>query len=104
MPWLRWRRRRRRSRPLGRSRSWSSAIPPRRRPTRAWWPRSRPSQPQIDVNLVHIPDQGDYRKRLGADFAAGTPADIVLINYRRYAAFAAKGVLEPLAPYLDGAR
>ena len=43
-----------------------------------------------------MPDQRDYRKRLRADFTAGTPADIVLINYRRYAAFAAKGVLEPL--------
>jgi multiple sugar transport system substrate-binding protein len=58
--------------------------------------------PQIEVQLIHIPDQGDYRTRLGTDFAAGTPADIVLINYRRYASFAAKGVLEPLGPYLAG--
>jgi multiple sugar transport system substrate-binding protein len=54
--------------------------------------------PQIQVTLVHIPSQSDYRKRLGVDFAAGTPANIVLLNYRRYAAFAAKGVLEPLGP------
>jgi multiple sugar transport system substrate-binding protein len=57
--------------------------------------------PQVDVTLVHIPGQSDYRQRLGVDFAAGTPADVVLVNYRRYAAFAAKGVLEPLGPYLD---
>lgn len=57
-------------------------------------------QPQIDVQLMHIPSQGDYVTRLGADLAAGTPADVVLINYRRYASFAAKGVLEPLGPYL----
>ena len=56
--------------------------------------------PAIDVELIHIPSQNDYRTRLGADFAAGTPADIVLINYRRYAALAARGVLEPLGPYL----
>ena len=56
--------------------------------------------PSVQVALVHVPGQGDYRKRLGIDFAAGTPADIVLLNYRRYAAFAAKGVLEPLGPYL----
>ena len=37
---------------------------------------------------------------MAADFAAGTPANIVLINYRRYAGFAAKGVIEPIAPYL----
>ncbi|MBL8049497.1 MAG: sugar ABC transporter substrate-binding protein [Chthonomonas sp.] len=53
------------------------------------------------VELIHIPSQGDYRKRLGADFAANTPADVVLINYRRYAQFAAKGVVEPLGPYLE---
>jgi multiple sugar transport system substrate-binding protein len=60
--------------------------------------------PQIQVALVHVPGQGDYRKRLGVDFAAGTPADIVLLNYRRYAAFAARGVLEPLGPYLERSR
>ena len=57
--------------------------------------------PEIPVELIHIPDQGDYRKRLGADLAAGTPANVVLINYRRYAGFAQKGVLESLQPYLD---
>jgi multiple sugar transport system substrate-binding protein len=57
-------------------------------------------RPDIRVALVHVPGQSDYRQRLGVDFAAGTPADIVLINYRRYAGFAAKGALEPLGPYL----
>ena len=55
---------------------------------------------QVDVSLIHIPSQSDYRTRLSADFAAGTQADVVLLNYRRYAGFAAKGVLEPLGPYL----
>jgi multiple sugar transport system substrate-binding protein len=56
--------------------------------------------PEIVIELIHIPSQSDYRKRLAADLAAGTPADVVLINYRRYAAFAVQGALEPLAPYL----
>ena len=60
------------------------------------------AHPDIDIELIHIPSQSDYRLRLGADFAAGSPADVVLINYRRYAPFAAMGVLEPLAPYLRG--
>jgi multiple sugar transport system substrate-binding protein len=60
--------------------------------------------PEIHVSLVHVPGQGDYRKRLGVDFAAGAPADVVLLNYRRYAAFAARGVLEPLGPYLAQSR
>lgn len=58
-------------------------------------------RPAIEIELQHIPSQADYRQRLGADFAAGTPADVVLINYRRYAPFAARGALEPLGPYLD---
>jgi multiple sugar transport system substrate-binding protein len=58
-------------------------------------------RPDVPVSLIHIPSQGDYRKRLGVDFAAGTPADIILLNYRRYAAYAAKGALEPLGPYLE---
>ena len=87
----------------GRYRSWCSAILPRRPLSTAL---SLPSRrfPEIDVNLIYIPGQSDYRKRLGADFAAGTPADIMLINYRRYASFAVKGVLEPLGPYLEKSR
>lgn len=54
----------------------------------------------IEVELVHIPSQADYRKRLGADLAAGVPADIFLLNYRRHAGLSAKGALEPLGPYL----
>jgi len=57
-------------------------------------------QADIKVAITHIPSQSDYRKRLATDFAAGAPADVTLINYRRYAGFAAKGVLEPLGPYL----
>jgi multiple sugar transport system substrate-binding protein len=58
------------------------------------------AHPSIDIELVHIPSLGDYQARLGADLAAGSPADVVLINYRRYAPLAARGALEPLAPYL----
>jgi multiple sugar transport system substrate-binding protein len=59
------------------------------------------SHPGIDIELIHVPDQGDYRQRLGADFAAGDPADVVLINYRRYGPFAAAGALEPLEERLQ---
>ncbi len=57
-------------------------------------------QTGIRVELIHIPGQGDYRQRLTADLAAGTPADVVLINYRRVAGLAAKGALTPLDKYL----
>lgn len=57
--------------------------------------------PEIQVELIHIPGQSDYRKRLAADLTAGTPADVVLINYRRYAPFAELGALTPLDDYFD---
>lgn len=57
--------------------------------------------PAIDMELIHIPSQSDYRKRLSADFAAGIPSDVVLLNYRRFGPFAAKGALEPIGPYLQ---
>ena len=57
--------------------------------------------PDIQVELIQIPGQSNYRKRLAADLVAGTPADVVLINYRRYAAFANTGALESLGKYLE---
>jgi multiple sugar transport system substrate-binding protein len=57
--------------------------------------------PNIKIELIHIPGQSEYRTRLAADFAAGTPADVVLINYRRFGPYAAKLALESLGPYLE---
>jgi len=59
------------------------------------------SHPEIQVELIQIPGQSEYRNRLAADIAAGNPADVVLINYRRYAGFANAGALEPLGAYLE---
>lgn len=57
--------------------------------------------PGIRVEVIQVAGQSDYRQRLAADFAAGTPADVVLINYRRLAGFTVKGALEPLGGYLQ---
>ncbi len=59
------------------------------------------AQADTTVTLTHIPSQVDYRARLATDFAAGTPPDVSLLNFRRMGAFAAAGQLEPLGPYLD---
>lgn len=56
--------------------------------------------PAIDVQLSHVPSQSDYQQRLVAAFSAGNPPDVMLLNYRRYAFFAAQGGLEPLDHYL----
>jgi multiple sugar transport system substrate-binding protein len=55
----------------------------------------------IRVEVIQVPGQAEYRNRLAADLIAGNPADVVLINYRRYAAFASAGALEPLGAYLE---
>lgn len=57
--------------------------------------------PDIDIALTHIPSAIEYRTRLTTEFAAGDPPDISLMNYRRYAAFAAADLLEPLTPFLS---
>ena len=54
----------------------------------------------ITVDLINIPSGGDFRKRLAADFAAGTPPDLFLINYRNLGRFLASGTVEPLTDYL----
>ncbi len=57
--------------------------------------------PEIEIELRHVPDQGQYRLRLATEFSAGQPPDVMLFNYRRFAPFATEGGLEPLAPYLQ---
>ena len=61
---------------------------------------SNQRQSRVTATLIHTPGQSDYLKRLAADFAGGTPADIVLLNYRRFGAYAARGALAPVGPYL----
>jgi multiple sugar transport system substrate-binding protein len=57
-------------------------------------------QPDVKVTLNNIPDANDFLKRIAADFAAKTPPDVFVINYRRFGQFAIKGVLEPIDVYL----
>ncbi len=59
------------------------------------------AQDDVTVTLSHIPSQNDYRARLASDFAAGTPPDVSLLNFRRVGAFAAADQLQPLGAYLD---
>ena len=56
--------------------------------------------PDYGVELRFVPDDADYRRRLAADFSAGTQPDVMLLNYRRIAPFADEGALAPVGPYL----
>ena len=58
------------------------------------------AHPEIRMELTHIPSPSAYRTRLSTEFAAGSPPDVTLMNYRRYGAFVANGLLEPVGPYL----
>ena len=55
--------------------------------------------PDVKVELVYMPSIQAHQQRLAMDFAVGTPTDVFLLNYRRYAQFAA-GLFEPLDGYV----
>lgn len=50
----------------------------------------------IQVEGIAVPSQADYLTRLTTDFAAGTPPDVSLFNYRRMAQYYNRGALEVL--------
>ena len=56
--------------------------------------------PNIEVKLLHIPSR-DYWTKLSAMFAAGKAPDLIFINNINFPAFAAKGLLVPLEPYIQ---
>ncbi len=55
----------------------------------------------IDVEIQVVAKQDDLLARLTASFAAGTPPDVFLINFRKYGLYAEQGVLAPVQPLLD---
>jgi len=57
--------------------------------------------PDITVGLTAIAHAGDHMAKLAADYAAGDPADVFLVNYRRLGQLARNGAIDPAAGYLD---
>jgi multiple sugar transport system substrate-binding protein len=57
--------------------------------------------PDVDVKMIEASDRDDLIARLSTSFAAGTPPDLFLLNYRFYGQFAARGVLEPIEDRVD---
>jgi multiple sugar transport system substrate-binding protein len=58
-------------------------------------------QADVDVKMIEASDRDDLIARLSTSFAAGTPPDLFLLNYRFYAQFAARDVLEPIEDRVD---
>lgn len=57
--------------------------------------------PEIKVNFSYVPEDAEYRQRLAIQFSAGNAPDVMLIDYRHVASYAALGGLEPVGPFLD---
>lgn len=56
--------------------------------------------PDIDVELVHVPDKDEHLQRLTTTFAGGSPPDVFLLNFREYSQFVARGALQPVGELL----
>ena len=59
------------------------------------------AQDDVEANLIPFAKHDDLILRLSTSIAGGQPPDLFLMNYRFYGQFAAKGALEPVAPYLQ---
>ncbi len=53
------------------------------------------ARPGVTVQFTGIPSQGDHIAKLSTAFAAGSPPDVFLLNYRRLGPFVDRGVLAP---------
>jgi multiple sugar transport system substrate-binding protein len=58
------------------------------------------THPDVEVVADYTPGQSDFYRKITTDFAGGDPPDVFLINYRQFGQYAARGALQPVAPYL----
>ncbi len=56
--------------------------------------------PHVRVEINGLPDKTDFSASLATEFAAGTPPDVFVLNYRRLAQFYNQDSLQPLGPFL----
>ena len=59
------------------------------------------AQDAVEARLIPFAERDDLILRLSTSIAGGRPPDLFLMNYRFYGQFAARGSLEPVAPYLQ---
>ena len=53
------------------------------------------AHPGTKVDFTGLAEQGEHISKLGTAFAAGSPPDVFLLNYRRFGRFAKQGVIDP---------
>jgi multiple sugar transport system substrate-binding protein len=54
-----------------------------------------------EVRLIEVPDRDAHLQKIATGFAAGSPPDLFLVNYRNFAGYAARRALDPVGPRLD---
>ena len=54
-----------------------------------------------EVRLIEVPDRDAHLQKIATGFAAGSPPDVFLVNYRNFAGYAARRALDPVGPRLD---
>lgn len=59
--------------------------------------------PDVDVQLIEVPEKDEHIQKLTTSFAGGNPPDVFLVNFREYSQFVARGAVEPVGPRLDDA-
>jgi multiple sugar transport system substrate-binding protein len=61
----------------------------------------RNAHPGSRVQVIEVPEKSDHLARLSTSFAAGSPPDVFLVNFREYAQFVARGAVEPAGTLLE---
>jgi len=61
------------------------------------------AHPGLKVVVDVVPDEEEHLAKLSTGFAAGSPADAFVVNYRTYAQFVQRGAIEPAGPLVAGA-
>lgn len=59
------------------------------------------THPDIEVTIDYTPGQGDFYRKIASDFAAGSPPDVYLTNYRQFGQYAGAGGLAPIQSHID---
>lgn len=59
------------------------------------------ANPDLELEISPVATQDDLLARLSTSFAAGTPPELFLINFRKYGQFVEQGAIAEVQPYLD---
>ena len=59
------------------------------------------ANPDLQLTISPVANQDDLLGRLSTSFAAGSPPELFLINFRKYGQFVEQDAIAPVQPYLD---